>query len=166
MAAMKVVVLTGPAGAGKNTIARSFAQKSDRCAIIDVDDVRQMLVQPHKAPWEGEEGHRQQLLGARNSIILAKNFAGDDSDVLILDVLSDETATLYKEGLKEFNPRIILLLPTYEEVKKRIGTRPKFLKDEELELVYKSQTELKVFDEKIDNTNLSPEEVVPKFDYP
>lgn len=56
----KVLILTGPAGAGKNTVAHEFAKKREKCAVIDIDLVRWMVLQPHKAPWEGEEGMKQQ----------------------------------------------------------------------------------------------------------
>ena len=39
---MGVVVLTGPAAAGKNTIANLLARKRDKGADIDVDLVRWM----------------------------------------------------------------------------------------------------------------------------
>src|SRR4051812_43497631 len=109
---MSVIILTGPAGSGKNTIAKTFAAKQTCCAVIDVDAVRQMLVQRHKAPWDGEEGKQQQALGVRNACALAKNFSQYDSNVVILDVLTQETLLRYKTELSELNPKIVLLLPT------------------------------------------------------
>src|SRR3990167_6380131 len=97
---MKLLILTGPAGAGKNTIAELAAKKREKCAVIDVDTIRWFLRNPHKAPWEGEEGKTQQFLGVKNACTLAENFLKENCDVIILDVINDETAKLYRELLK------------------------------------------------------------------
>ena len=78
---MKIVILTGPAGAGKNTVAEIFAKKRERCAVVDVDVVRHMLVEPHKAPWAGDEGRVQQVLGVQNACALAKNFLQNNLEI-------------------------------------------------------------------------------------
>lgn len=69
-----VLILTGPPAAGKNSTASIFAKELSRCAVIDVDVVRWMVVQPHKAPWDGDEGKAQQKLGVQNACALARNF--------------------------------------------------------------------------------------------
>ena len=156
---MNVLVLTGPSSAGKNTIAEILAKKKERCVVIDVDLLRLMVRSPHKAPWQGEEGKRQQLLGVSNACLLAKEFIKNSFCVIILDVLSDETAKVYKANLAELEPKLVLLLPSWEEIVRRNKTREATLTDEELEMVYKQQVDLKTFGEKIDNSNLSAEEV-------
>ncbi len=156
---MKLLILSGPPAAGKNTIAGVFAKLLKRCAVIDVDALRWMVLQPHKAPWEGKEGEAQQLLGVQNACILAKNFLQQKFDVVILDVLSDKTAGMYQQELKEYSPKTILLLPTYAEITKRNKMRPPRLKSEEIEICYKGQEAFMLYDEKIDNTNMTAEEV-------
>ena len=157
-----MLILNGPTGTGKNTIAEIVSKKTERSVVIDVDLLRLMVKNPHKAPWQGEEGKYQQLLGVSNACLLAKEFIKNGFSVIILDVLSDETAKLYKDNLNEFKPKLVLLLPTWEEIVRRNKTRERRLTDDELEMVYKQQADLKTFDEKIDNTNLSPEEVAEK----
>jgi predicted kinase len=161
---MNILVLTSPAGAGKNTVAKVLAAQRERCAVIDVDVVRQMLVKPHKAPWEGEEGLAQQRLGVRNACALARNFVLSGTDVVILDVLSQETLTAYREALAGLNPKIVLLLPTWEEVQRRNKMRTQYLTDGEIEMIYQSQAVLRGSDQQIDNTNLSPQEVADQLD--
>lgn len=157
---MKVTILTGPAASGKNAVSQAIAEKSVKCAVIDVDIVRWMYRVPHKAPWEGDEGKEQQRLGVANACILAKQFLSKNIDVIILDVLQDDTANLYRELLNEYSPKIVLLLPTYEEAHKRFTNRPHTIAEDEFKLVYKWQEELTIYDKKIDNTNLSIEETV------
>ena len=153
---MSVLILTGPAASRKNTISQILAKKRQECAVIDVDLVRWMYRQPHKAPWEGEEGKIQQKLGVENAILLAKNFLKNNLDVIIIDVIVDETAKLYKVNLPE--AKIVLLMPTYEEAHKRFTERPHTITNEEFDMVYKWQEQLTIYDEKIDNTNLTAEE--------
>lgn len=62
-----ILLLTGPPVAGKSTLGPLIAKRLERCAVIDVDRVRAMVVQPHIAPWLGEEGMTQLRLGARNA---------------------------------------------------------------------------------------------------
>lgn len=156
---MNLILLTGPTGTGKNTISEIIAKKRDKCAVIDFDVLRNMFRKPHKTPWDGEAGFKQNILGVEHACMLAKSLLDNGYDVIVLDVLYDETVNLYKEKLKEYNPTLVLLLPTWKEIKRRNETRPPRLKSEELEMVYKQQSELQVYDKKIDNTNLSPEVV-------
>jgi len=156
---MKVLILTGSSGAGKNTVAVVLAEKLSRCAVIDVDIVRWMVLQPHKAPWDGEEGKAQQKFGVRNTCLLTRSFVNAGFDVIILDVLTDETARLYKAELKEIEPKIVLLLPTFDEIKRRNAVRGRRLTGDEVERVYDCQKHLTVCDTKIDNTHLSTEEL-------
>lgn len=158
----RLLVLNGPTGTGKNTIAGIVAQRRERCAVIDYDDLRNMFRKPHLTPWDGEAGRRQNLLGLEHACALARSFLANGYDCLILDVLSDETATAYREGLADLGPRLVHLLPTWEEIVRRNGTRPPRLTDEHLRMVYEGQERLSVFDERIDTTDLAPEDVADR----
>jgi len=159
---MKVLILTGPSGVGKNIVAAVLAGKLSRCAVIDVDVVRWMVLQPHKAPWDGEEGKAQQKLGVQNTCLLTRSFVNAGFDVIILNVLTDETARLYKAELKEIEPKIVLLLPTLDEIKRRNAVRGRRLTDDEVERVYDCQQHLTVYDTEIDNTHLSAKELAAR----
>jgi len=158
----RLIILTGPAGAGKNTIAAAYAKLANHCAVIDVDTIRQMLVAPHKAPWEGEEGRAQHELGIRNACALAKNFLENGCNVLVLDVVPEELVSLYRKELSSVAAKVVLLLPTWDEIMRRNDNREQFISDEEIDLLYEWQKNLVSFDEKIDNTELSAEEVARK----
>src|SRR5262245_40892720 len=104
---MSILILTGPPASGKNSVARIVARGRNRCAIIDIDQVRWMLVQPHHAPWEGEEGKHQCRLGVQNSCMLAKSFAAEGCDVLLLDFVWDYTVGIYRTELEQYQPKIV-----------------------------------------------------------
>lgn len=157
---MRHYILTGPCAAGKNTIATLWARSVDKGVHIDVDRLRAMVVQPHKAPWDGEEGRAQQRLAIENACILAKRFIQEGYNVTITDLLSDSTAHLYKKMLSEIPFKILLLMPSFDEVKRRDIARGQRLTDEEFVMLYKQQGQFGLYDEKIDNTHIKPEVVV------
>jgi len=153
-------IFTGPCAAGKNTIATLLAHSVDRGVHIDVDRLRAMVVHPHKAPWDGEEGEVQEKLAIENSCLLAKQFIQGGYSVVITNLLSDSTVRLYQNLLEKYPFRIVLLMPTFEEVKKRDITRGQRLTDDEFSMLYKHQEQFTLYDIKVDNTYLMPEEVV------
>lgn len=118
-----------------------------------------MYRQPHVALWEGKEGFRQLALGAKHACMLAKSFLEEDCDVAITDVLTNDTARIYRAGLKDSDYRIVRLMPTWEESLKRLRGKGTISDDEAL-FIYKLQEQLSNFDHTIDNTNLKPESVL------
>lgn len=153
-----MLILTGPTAAGKNTVGHRIARERERCAVVDFDAVRAMFVQPHRAPWQGEEGKAQQILGVRLVCALASGFADAGWEVLVLDVVSDQTAPLYRALLAGRQPQIVQMLPRFAEIKRRFDARGPVLTDEELTLVYDEQRRFKDYDLRIDNTAQTPEE--------
>jgi len=119
------LVLTGPPAVGKSTAARSLASARPRCAVVEVDDLRQLVVTGAAAPWEGEAGARQRLLGVRNACALAANFLADDIDVVITDILTPATAMLYSELLP--GCLVLRLSAPLSETQRRSGSRRRWL---------------------------------------
>lgn len=154
-----ILILTGPPAAGKSTLGPLIAKGLGRCAVIDVDWVRIMVVQPHIAPWLGEEGMAQLRLGARNACALAHNFADEGYDVIISDVLTDETAAIYRMHLASLDHQIVLLLPSLRESLHRNQMRGQWLTDDEVRLLYRWEESLNIYDRKIDNTNQSADDL-------
>ena len=150
-----MLILTGPPAAGKNTIAYHLARSRARCAVVDVDLVRAMLVQPHHAPWHGAEGQRQQRLGIALACQLAAGFVADGCAIVILDVLSPETTARYHDRLAPFTPTIVQLLPSREECCRRFLARGPALTDDEFALLYREQAAFADYHARIDNTHLS-----------
>lgn len=159
---MALIILNGPTGAGKNTIAAIVASRRKRCAVIDYHDLRNQFRTPHLTPWDGESGRRQNILGLEHASMLAGSFVANGYDCLILDVLNDETATLYRERLASHDPVLVHLLPSWPEIVRRNATRPPRLTDDELRQVYEGQARLSVYDVRLDTTMMSPDEVASR----
>lgn len=157
---MAVVILTGPAGAGKTTLIHAVAGRRPRAAVVDVDDVRWMLVRPHVAPWGGLEGDRQRRLGVRNACCLARNFEADGCDTLVADIVTDATAQIYRTELSPQVPLIIRLKIGFDTARERAALRSYHLSEQELRWVYDEQARFTDADLDLDTGALSVDEAV------
>src|SRR5579871_4699455 len=129
-----ITLLTGPAATGKNTIAQVYAtQYCQRCAVIDVDAVRAMLRQPHRAPWDGNQGLEQHRLGVSHACLLAQSFADEGYEVVLLDVLWSDLPQRYRASLPDL--RIVRLMIAWEESLRRLHSRPPTISDSEAQWV-------------------------------
>ncbi|WP_020141759.1 AAA family ATPase [Terracoccus sp. 273MFTsu3.1] len=139
MPSRPVLVLTGPPAVGKSTTARTVAESRQRCAVIDVDDVRQLVVSGGAAPWDGEEGRRQQRLGVRNACALAGRMAAAGFDVVVADVLTAETLGLYRALVPDCV--VVRLSVPLDEAWRRAATRTVWLTDEEFVALHEADTD-------------------------
>ena len=128
------LVLTGPPAVGKSSAAISLAAARPRCAVIEVDDLRQLVRTGAAAPWEGVEGARQRLLGARNACALAVNFLSDNFDVAITDVVTPQTVATYREMLP--GCLVIRLSAPLSETRRRAATRHVWLTAAEFDALH------------------------------
>jgi chloramphenicol 3-O-phosphotransferase len=120
--------------------------------VIEVDEVRQMLVQPHAAPWEGAEGLRQQRLGVSNAVQLAISFAGDGGDVVIADVASNEMAALYRQALGDQGVQIVHLRVSEALARDRAAGRHYSLTDGQMRALHAAQSDFVNFDFQLDTS--------------
>jgi predicted kinase len=93
------LLLTGGPAAGKSATALRLVEPLRRAAVIDVDDIRHLVVVGHAAPWDGSEGQLQQRIGVENACDLARRYLHWGIDVVLSDVLTHETAALYRDLL-------------------------------------------------------------------
>ena len=83
----EVLILTGPHGTGKSSVAEALAERYDRVAHIPVDTLRHFItptgyVAPGKPGFE-----RQHALAVRNACALARNFLEERVAVIVEDVV-------------------------------------------------------------------------------
>jgi predicted kinase len=81
----EVLILTGPHGTGKSSVAEALAERYDRVAHIPVDAVRRFVAPTGRGPSETQD--RLFGLGIRNACALARNFLQERIAVVIDDVV-------------------------------------------------------------------------------
>ncbi|KQU67647.1 hypothetical protein [Phycicoccus sp. Root101] len=155
--ALPVLVLTGGPAAGKTSTARAVAAQLERAAVIDVDDPRHLVVAGHAAPWEGSNGLLQQELGVRHACLLARSLTTEGFAVVVADVLTPATTTMYRELLERV--AVVHLAVSPQEAARRAIGREVQLTGEEFEELHRAQAEQVPFaDHVVDVTRMSPEE--------
>lgn len=130
------LVLTGGPAVGKSVTARALAEGRPRCAVIDGDDVRQFVVTGAAAPWEGEEGRKQQKLGVINACDMARNFVAIGIEVVVADVLTPETCHLYRRELP--GCLIVHMTIDFPEAVRRAASRKVWLTDHEFRMLHQA----------------------------
>ena len=146
------LLLTGGPAVGKTVTARALADVVPRTAYVDVDDLRHLVRNGHAAPWDGDEGAAQQLLGVRNAAGLARNFLASAFHVVITDVATPATLAAYRELLSDVV--VVHLVTSLVEARRRAGTRPVHLTDEEFEALHRDQLALAPVDQLLDVTQM------------
>jgi hypothetical protein len=119
---------------GKSTIARILAKRFAPCAVIEVDDVRRMVVSGAAAPWEAGEGARQTELAALHTGMLMGSFVGAGFGVVATDVLLAGAGSVYAAGPAP--PLVVHLGVTLDEARRRAATRAVHLTDREFLRLY------------------------------
>jgi hypothetical protein len=100
-----------------------LTEKFEKCALIEVDEIRKLIVRGESDPFT-EEGQAQLMLSAKNTIQLARNFYETGFTVIIDDCITDEARfTYYVKSLHGIPFATVLLLPDKEMIIQRDDKR-------------------------------------------
>jgi tRNA uridine 5-carbamoylmethylation protein Kti12 len=118
----EILILTGPHGVGKSTVALALADRYDRVAHVEVDQLRHIVTPTgYKAP--GKDGFaRQHAIAVRNAADIARNFYAERFAVIIDDILTSRAGVDgYIEALKPANApiHVVTLTATLEACQAR-----------------------------------------------
>jgi ADP-ribose pyrophosphatase YjhB (NUDIX family) len=126
-----VIIVTGPAGAGKTSVARELCRRFARSAHVEVDRLRDMIRSGYESPVPGENGRLSEAafqieLAQRNAAALARNFTREQFTTVIDDVLeTEDDLNRYIEALgPSADIRFLTLLPDAETLAQRDAGRP------------------------------------------
>lgn len=135
MSAWQVLILSGPAGSGKSSIAQQFCEMLPRSVHIKVEPLRDrsysVLVARPMTAGGHEDGAKAEVWSGKTeeareqAADLAAAYIHTGYHVIIDDVIEAPTELkLYQDGLSELDLRIVTLMPSLEELERRDKMRP------------------------------------------
>jgi len=118
-----LVVVTGPPGAGKSTIAEALAREFSPSALVRGDDVFAFLREGAITPWL-PEAHSQNEVVTRAAAAAAGHLASGSCTVVYDGVVGPWFLPTFVEaaGLREV--QYVVLLPSEDRCVERVATRP------------------------------------------
>jgi guanylate kinase len=121
-----ICLITGPAGAGKSTVSHALAEKFEKSAVINADDLQKMIVggRVKLYPWD-EKVEKQLFLRTQNACILANNFLESGYSVIIDCIVGKTHLKQFRDFFHNRKIKVFLLLPTHEALLKRFDERGK-----------------------------------------
>jgi predicted kinase len=151
------LVLTGGPAVGKSSCARLLASTRLQAAVIEVDDIRQLVFSGGVAPWKGSEGRRQQHLGVDNACALTRRFLQAGIEVVLTDVLTPDTLSHYRHLVPDVVVvHLHVLLP---EAQRRAATRVVHLTEDEFVALHEADRSTQLAtDHSLDVTSMTLEE--------
>lgn len=157
----QIVIISGPPGAGKSTVAEALCERYDRTVHLETDDVYAWIRMGFVSPWKsGALG--QNLMVSRAAARAASAFVQKQFGVFIDGVIGRSHLAVYLEELRSCRVPIhfAVLRPDMHEAMRRSHNREKHVPEaEDAEMFRRVYT---VFDDEaalpgvtIDTTQLS-----------
>jgi adenylate kinase family enzyme len=128
----QIIIVSGPPGAGKTSVADALCERFDRMLHIEVDVLRHMVKAGYRHPWAGDaQAAEQLLLAVRNASALARESVATRYAVVIDDVVTAEMAAGYRDALRDIDApvHLVTLLPRLEVLLARDAARRESLPD-------------------------------------
>ena len=160
-----IYMLNGPGGAGKTTASRLLAEQFEQCVLIEVDEVRKLIVKGEANPFT-PEGQSQLMLSTKNTALLAQNYINAGFSVIIDDCISGkERLDYYFQAFEEKDFKVALVLPSKQTLIERDNRREgrARLGIDKITWLYDRFSERLSSEDRwkvIDNTNLTPDATV------
>ena len=136
----KIVLIGGPAGAGKSTLAAAWCATQDRAVHIELDDIRDLIVAGRADPQgAGEMVGEQYDLSVEACVRLAATFAAAGYDVAIDDVLEPSAfERVWAPALSGIPYTLLILMPELDEVLRRARSREKRVREDIIRAQYEA----------------------------
>lgn len=159
----KLYLITGPAGVGKSTVSKLLAEKKEKSALIEGDDIYHFVKGGYVSPWK--DGNHLEVFW-KNSIDIINNFLENGYDVIFNYVINKENLEMIRNHFSDIEIKFVLLLADDDILINRDNERNEDCRMGKRVLVLKNSFLKQNFSYKyiLDTTNLSVLETVEKID--
>lgn len=122
----QIVILSGPPGAGKGTVAEALCERYDRTVHLETDLLYDSIRMGYVPPWR-DGSDRQNHMVSRAAARAATAYAEEMYGVFIDGVIGAHLLPEYIEELKRAGVPVhfVVLLPTLNEIVRRASAREK-----------------------------------------
>jgi cytidylate kinase len=114
-------IITGPAGVGKSTISKILAEKKEKSALIEGDDIYHLVCGGYVKPWL--EGNHLEVFW-ENCIDLIMNFLNRGYDVIFNYICTPEDTEYIRNRFQNTEIKLCVLITDEETIMKRDKMRP------------------------------------------
>ena len=122
----QILVLSGPPGAGKTSVAEAICERYDRMLRVEVDTLRHWVCAGYRHPWAGDaQWEEQRLLATRNACAIARESIAARYAVVIDDLALAADLAAYRDALTGVDAIVeaVTLLPDLVTTLARDGGR-------------------------------------------
>lgn len=114
-------IITGPAGVGKSTISKNLAEKKEKSALIEGDDIYHLVHGGYVKPWL--EGNHLEVFW-ENCIDLIMNFLNRGYDVVFNYICIPGDIEYIRNRFQNTKIKLCILITDEETIMKRDRMRP------------------------------------------
>jgi chloramphenicol 3-O-phosphotransferase len=141
----RVLLITGPAGAGKSSVAEAWAASRDfACAQLSLDTFREFVKAGYHDPRNGwnDEAQRQLELARSNMAAAVMNYLSSGIQVVIDDAVFPNWDAVgldgWNEALTGVTIDLVVLIPEWSAVVERNGGRDgqRLVPEDVLQIIY------------------------------
>jgi len=152
-------IITGPAGVGKSTVSKKIAEKRNKSALIEGDEIYHQVVGGYVSPWK--EGNHLKVFW-KICMDTINNYLENDYDVVFNYIVDLENLEILKEKFNCYDIKFVVLMVDEETLLKRDKERPLDWQMGERCIVLLNSFKNKGYDIKniLDTSDISAEETV------
>ncbi|WP_026883001.1 AAA family ATPase [Clostridium akagii] len=114
-------IITGPAGVGKSTVSKNLAEKKEKSALIEGDDIYHLVHGGYVKPWL--EGNHLEVFW-ENCIGLIMNFLNRGYDVVFNYICIPGDIEYIRNRFQNTKIKLCILITDEETIMKRDKMRP------------------------------------------
>ena len=155
----KLYLITGPAGVGRSTVSKLLAERKERSALIEGDDIYHFVKGGYVSPWK--DGNHLEVFW-KNSLDIIRNFVENGYDVVFNYIINKDDLEMIRKYFAGVEIKFVLLLADDEVLISRDNERDEDCRMGERVFILKNEFVEQNFDNKyiLNTTNLSVLETV------